>query len=283
MAVSISGFVHLEGKTYVGDCETTTDILGPFYRPNAPVRSDLRIDGMPGEEVILSGRILDDNCKTEIQNAKVELWHCSAKEIYDNESEDFNYRGIGYTDTLGEYSFHTQMPVPYDAGGGLYRPAHFHLMISAPGYQNLVTQLYFSGDPYLEKDFSTNNGRAKNRILETGTDHAGIHTVVFDAIMQREINVDDTVLDRLVGSYKDDKGSALDFFKHEGQLWMKNELFGKNLKYVGYNSFELPGTGSWGSLKVRFEPLVDGRIKATKIDSYSSGKERVLVFHKAKT
>ena len=35
IAVSATGFVRLEGDRYVGDCETTSDILGPFYRPDS--------------------------------------------------------------------------------------------------------------------------------------------------------------------------------------------------------------------------------------------------------
>ena len=43
VAVNASGFIHFDGKRYVGDCETTTDIIGPFYRPDAPVRTNLII------------------------------------------------------------------------------------------------------------------------------------------------------------------------------------------------------------------------------------------------
>ncbi len=35
IAVSATGFVRLECDRYVGDCETTFDILGPFYRPDS--------------------------------------------------------------------------------------------------------------------------------------------------------------------------------------------------------------------------------------------------------
>ena len=45
VAVSASGFIRFDGKQYVGDCETTTDILGPFYRPDSPVRNNLVIKG----------------------------------------------------------------------------------------------------------------------------------------------------------------------------------------------------------------------------------------------
>ena len=143
IAVSTPGFIQFNGKFFEGDCETTTDILGPFYRPNSPVRNNLVIEGTPGDIIELSGIVRHKDCLTPYKNAKVELWHCSAEEVYDNDSDDYRYRGTIYCDADGKYKFTTQMPVPYDAGGGEIRPAHFHLMISAAGYQSLITQIYF--------------------------------------------------------------------------------------------------------------------------------------------
>jgi protocatechuate 3,4-dioxygenase beta subunit len=33
-----------------------------------------------------------------------------------------------------------------------YRPAHIHFIISAPGYQPVVTHIFVEGDPYLDSD-----------------------------------------------------------------------------------------------------------------------------------
>jgi hypothetical protein len=46
----------------VGDCETTSDILGPFYRPNSPVRRNLVDKGEKGTLVELSGKIKHLDC-----------------------------------------------------------------------------------------------------------------------------------------------------------------------------------------------------------------------------
>lgn len=125
VAVTTTGFIKFDGATYVSDCETTSDILGPYFRPDSPMRSNLMVEGMPGNLVELSGIVRHKDCGTTLCNEN------------------------------GEYSFKTQMPVPYDAGGGMIRPAHFNMMVSAPGHQSLVTQIYFTGDPYLEKDASS--------------------------------------------------------------------------------------------------------------------------------
>ena len=89
MAVSTSGFIRFNGTNYEGDCETTSDILGPFYRPNSPVRTNLVIKGMQGQLVELSGSIRHNDCKTPYKKAKVEIWHCNNEGIYDNSSDDF--------------------------------------------------------------------------------------------------------------------------------------------------------------------------------------------------
>src|ERR1700690_2300625 len=70
IAISTPGFIYFNGKQYVGDCETTSDILGPFYRPNSPVRNNFIIKGEPGTPVELSGIIKHDDCTTPYKKAK---------------------------------------------------------------------------------------------------------------------------------------------------------------------------------------------------------------------
>jgi len=55
IAFSTPGFIRFNGERYEGDCETTSDILGPFYRPNSPVRTNLVTKDTPGQLVELSG------------------------------------------------------------------------------------------------------------------------------------------------------------------------------------------------------------------------------------
>jgi len=37
-------------------------------------------------------------------------------------------------------------------GRHFFRPAHLHVKVSAPGHETLTSQLYFTGDQYLESD-----------------------------------------------------------------------------------------------------------------------------------
>src|SRR5262249_52690696 len=160
-------------KKYVGDCETTTDIIGPFYRAGAPVRNDLTIKGAAGDIAILSGKIFHKDCVTPVEKASIEIWHCDHEMEYDNTSPEFRYRGKAFTNKEGNYFFRTIIPVPYKTGDDAWRPAHYHLLVSAPSYQDLVTQIYFVGDPHLAEDEYSSSPEAKKRILNIENKSSG--------------------------------------------------------------------------------------------------------------
>jgi len=256
VAVSSFGFIQFDGKKFIGDCETTTDILGPFYRPNSPVRSNLNIQGNSGTPIHLKGLVLNQDCATPYINAKVELWHCDADGVYDNSTPNYNYRATGFTNEKGEYAFETILPVPYDAGGGMMRPAHYHLMITADGYQTLVTQLYFSGDEYVQKDPWASNEAAKNRVLEVTSNGKKGSTVTFNVGLSKKLSLETASLDKLIGTYQpeDGKGNPIELFQSEGKLWKKNEVFGVSYDYLGDNTFEYPGLHDGSYMRVHFEP-----------------------------
>ncbi len=277
VAVSTTGFISFDGSNYVGDCKTTTDILGPFYRPDAPVRNDLVVEHLSGEEVYLQGTIFHDNCSTPLKNAKVELWHCDINEKYDNESDEYRYRATQFTDREGAYSFRTQMPVPYDVGDGTYRPAHFHLMISAPGYQNLVTQLYFTGDPHLDRDRSSKAPHAKSRILDLEKNSDGFLSVPFNVIMEKELDLDPVALEKLEGMFvlEDNHEDVMVFFARDGHLWLKNEVHGELLRYTGDNKFVIPDSHTWGEEKYFFQFQKDGRLAVFRSIDSPGGSTRI--------
>lgn len=278
VAVSTSGFIRFNGKSFEGDCETTTDILGPFYRPDSPVRDNLIIEGAPGEIVELSGVVKHKDCITPYKGAKVELWHCSADEVYDNDSDEFRYRGTTFCDENGRYKFITQMPVPYDAGGGNYRPAHFHMLISAPHYQPLITQIYFTGDPYLEKDTSSASPAAAGRILNV-QEADGRKKVAFDVNMNDRLMASSVALDKLIGVYThEESGESIEFFKKDKALWMKNEVFGEKFDYVGNNTFAYPGLTSDRSGTLHFGLQKDGSVQLTQ--TIVRGEKQVNLYTK---
>lgn len=282
IAISTSGFVNFNGKNFEGDCETTTDVLGPFYRPGSPVRNNLVITGEAGEAVQLSGFVKHNDCSTPYKNAKVELWHCDMKGIYDNESADFRYRGTTMTDEKGFYSFQTLMPVAY-GGEGFIRPAHFHLMITAAGYQPLVTQLYFTGDKHIAKDPYAAAPKAKKRIL-TAKKINGITKVDYNVSMAQVRQLEAATLDKLAGTYKVKTGAKQDvqLFKFENNLWMKNEAFGNKFEYTGNNSFEEANNPPGYYWKLKFEFGEQGVVKLTETYVDTDNSTKVFVYLKNK-
>src|SRR5687767_2760643 len=145
-SVSVFGALNWNGKSFEGDTPTTTDILGPFYRPGAPMRTNLRLADSTGKPIILKGSILKEDGKTPLDNALVEIWHCDESQIYDNTSEEYRYRGGQRTKADGKYAFKSILPVPYKANPdneSSWRPAHIHMRVSVPDQQDLITQLYF--------------------------------------------------------------------------------------------------------------------------------------------
>lgn len=146
------------------DCETTNDILGPFYRADAPTRYDMTFDGLEGTLVELKGKVYQSDCETVLKDALVEIWHCDTKGDYDNETVDFKHRAKWMTAENGEYRFKTILPGKY-LNGRLYRPAHIHFRVTAANQKELISQIYFMGDPNITEDPWASKKKAKARIL----------------------------------------------------------------------------------------------------------------------
>jgi protocatechuate 3,4-dioxygenase beta subunit len=129
--------------------ETEDNILGPFYRRGAPLRTEF---GGEGEPLVVSGRVRGAGLACgALDGALVDVWHADADGAYDNDSPAFEHRGRLRTAADGTYSFSTILPGRY-LNGPQYRPRHIHLRVEAPGHVLLTTQLYFEGDPFLDED-----------------------------------------------------------------------------------------------------------------------------------
>lgn len=184
-SISAFGMVNKEGAQYTGDCDTTNDILGPFYRPDSPQRQDLTFDALNGTVIDLKGIVYGPDCVTPIKNALVEIWHCNTAGEYDNESSNHHHRGKWYSNEEGQYAFKTILPGKY-LNGKLYRPAHIHFRVTAPGMRELVSQIYFQGDPHIKEDPWASRERATRRILPISLeDTKGNLAVGFDIYLAK--------------------------------------------------------------------------------------------------
>jgi protocatechuate 3,4-dioxygenase beta subunit len=159
-------------------CGTTGDILGPYYRPGAPFRTDLTVPGHVTPALRVTGTVFGADCTTPLADALVEYWQSDSAGEYDNDSPDFRFRGQFRTGADGQYAFSTIVPGRY-LNGNTYRPSHIHFRITAPGHRELVSQVYFKDDPYLAADPWASKSAAKLRILTLQDDADGVPAVTF--------------------------------------------------------------------------------------------------------
>ncbi|MFL6573852.1 MAG: dioxygenase [Burkholderiales bacterium] len=159
--------VALNHKTIPGATEAT--VLGPFFAHGAKeyeYDADLREGAsLKGEDVYVSGRVLSLDGRP-VPNALLDIWQAKADGIYDVQTEgEFELRGRVKANAKGDYAFKSYKPkfysVPIDGpvgeliratGNHHMRPAHMHAIVSAPGYQPVITHVFVEGDPYLDGD-----------------------------------------------------------------------------------------------------------------------------------
>jgi protocatechuate 3,4-dioxygenase beta subunit len=258
LSVGVFGKIKWDGEKYVGTDPTTTDILGPFYRPNAPFKNDLVQAGTKGETLHFGGTVIGKDGKTPVKEALVEIWHCNEDGAYDNTSDNYVYRASAKTSTDGKYNIKTIMPVPYAAGQTLTRPAHIHMRISASGVQDLVTQIYFKGDKYIDKDISAKDPSALNRILDMTKNAKNEKVVKFDVYLKEEYVLESTAFKKIVGLYEMSDKSMIEFYKDGDQLFAKiNGQIMEAMDYKGDNTF----AGGIDYVKAKFEFLSNGGAK----------------------
>jgi hydroxyquinol 1,2-dioxygenase len=149
---------------------TENTILGPFYVPNAPHYpngGNISLDGK-GEPLVVRGRVTDSAGKP-ISGAKIDVWQANDDGFYDVQQKgvqpDMNLRGLFTADSAGEYWFRTAKPRYYpipddgpvgklllDMGRHPNRAAHLHMIVTAPGFEPVVTHIFTPDCPYLEED-----------------------------------------------------------------------------------------------------------------------------------
>jgi catechol 1,2-dioxygenase len=240
VAVGVFGNIAWSGDRFVGDTPTTTDILGPFYRPGAPIRSNINPKNYSGKIFHIAGTVFKEDGITPFKNCLIEIWQCDEHRVYDNISDEYNYRGAQNTDENGKYHFIGMHPIPYPSveNSPIWRPGHIHFLVSGDGQQDLITQVYLEGDPYLDSDKGSNSPGAIRRILKITRNSKNEESLHFDIVMAREFRPDDAVFEKLTGVYKMNDKSVMEFERKEDLLIMKwNSQIREGLSYKGQNTF----------------------------------------------
>ena len=182
--------VSLSKKNSVVDCDQSTEDLygqGPFYTVNAPSIQNNQLANISeaGTRIIISGLAYNLECSEVIPNIEIDIWHANDAGDYDNIG--YNLRGKTTTNSQGFYVFESIKPGLY-LNGATFRPSHIHFKITPPGFNTLITQLYFQGDPYIPTDaaasISSGAFDATNRIIplvsNSNGDFEGTWDIVID-------------------------------------------------------------------------------------------------------
>ena len=190
---------------------TEATVFGPFYVSNSP---ELQLgenmsEGVKGTPWFVKGNVRSITGES-VPNAKVEVWQSDEDGSYDVQKEHLDHlegRAVFRTNAQGEYYFKTIVPeaypIPHDGPVGkmlqqlnrhTWRPAHLHFMITADGYERLVTHIFREGSEYLESDavFGVRSSLISNWVKhENGLDPYGqqhdepFFTLEFDFILNK--------------------------------------------------------------------------------------------------
>ena len=148
---------------------TEGSVLGPFHTRGSPWMdngSNL-IRNNPGDPVLIRGRVTDIHGEA-LPEATIDFWQNADNGMYwqmdDTQPQD-NLRCQMKVLPDGHFELVTIRPRPYlvptDGPVGellrvshrdAWRPAHYHVIVEAPGYRSLITEVFDSSDPWVDKD-----------------------------------------------------------------------------------------------------------------------------------
>ncbi len=152
-----------------GGSATENTVLGPFYvegMPELPNGANIARPG-DGEPAHINGRVRD-SAGAPIAGAVVDVWQNADNGLYsvqdDHQALD-NLRGRFTTDAEGRYAFWAVRPTDYAipddgpvgqlliaTGRHPWRPAHVHMIASAPGFDTVTTHVFDDQSKYLDSD-----------------------------------------------------------------------------------------------------------------------------------
>lgn len=149
---------------------TENTVLGPFHvadAPEYPAGTDIRLDGK-GEPMLVRGHVLESG-GAPVAGALLDVWQTNDDGFYDVQQPDvqpqWNFRGRFRSADDGSWSFVTARPrfypIPDDGPVGKLlarlgrhpnRAAHIHFIVTAPGFEPLVTHIFDPDCRYLRED-----------------------------------------------------------------------------------------------------------------------------------
>jgi protocatechuate 3,4-dioxygenase, beta subunit len=145
---------------------TPAQIEGPFFPASDQADKDIdltKIEGHAGralgEVVEIAGQVLDPE-GAPLAGALVDVWQANHHGRYAHEKDpnpapldpDFQGWARFTTDADGRWSIRTIKPGAYPVNQYWSRPPHIHFKVALRGFRELITQMYFAGEPLNEVD-----------------------------------------------------------------------------------------------------------------------------------
>jgi len=184
---------------------TENTVEGPFHVPGAPLLTAPHVLPMrpdePGERLLFSGTVRSAD-GAPLAGAMLDVWQISADGGYSHFHAGFpeyNLRGRLTANEQGRFEFLTVVPQPYEIpkegatgrllaalGRTAYRPAHVHVKLSHEGHRPLTTQIYFEGDPWLDRDAVVGATKASlvTRLVRDGGAPVAAARCSYDFVLQ---------------------------------------------------------------------------------------------------
>ena len=148
---------------------TESTVLGPFYAAGSPEREygASIVERPSGDLTWYTGHVTDTD-GNPIAGATLDVWQNADDMFYavqNSGAPPDNLRGVFRTRPDGSFAFlgvrPTDYPIPDDGPVGQllgrtgrhpWRPAHIHVIVSAPGYQSVATHIFDADSKYLTSD-----------------------------------------------------------------------------------------------------------------------------------
>lgn len=148
---------------------TEATVFGPFHVAGAPhyeLGADIA-NGAKGMPCVVQGTVRGIHGEP-VPGAELDVWQSDEDGLYDVQHEGLaqaQARGILTADGEGRFNFRSIVAVPYaiphdgpvgamleTTGRHPWRPAHLHFMVTAPGYETLITHVFRNESDYLDSD-----------------------------------------------------------------------------------------------------------------------------------
>jgi protocatechuate 3,4-dioxygenase beta subunit len=201
-----AGLSLLAARGVSANVVTPSQVEGPFHPIDGQddLDADLtRVDGRPepaiGKPVLVRGHVVDTDGKP-VEGATLDIWQANYFGRYSHPKDkndaplDPNFQGWAmiHSREAGRYGLKTIIPGPYPLkyiGFEGWRCRHIHFKVSHPDFEDLTTQMYFEGDPWIAQDEEIRKAPVDQRdalIARASTDEAtGMTVYVFEIVLDR--------------------------------------------------------------------------------------------------